>query len=1793
MRNNILAFLSLSFIVLFSCNRHSVSLSYTNANKEVRQLENLVFRFSSPLASDSMINKWDSTEYVSFEPDIQGRFRWSAPDELVFSPASPLAPATSYKASVNDVVLKHSKFGVVDKGDEIKFHTAPLRLEHSNVTWVLIDETTRSAVPQLELFFNYPVAPSALKEKLVIESNGKPLSYNINTVSPDNKITLRLMNFKQEDRDHDINITIDKGIKPVGGTNALDEKQSLASVVPSPYVLVINSVESDHDGTSGSVHVKTSQQIASGGLTDLVRVDPSVRFTTEITDDGFIVSSEQFSTDKSYELILAKGIRGKIGGQLREEHTSQVAFGEMQPTVQFTNSEATYLSSQGHRNIELKIVNTPRIKVIISKVYENNLITAQRYGYYPAENPDEEGAIYEDASEATFGDIIFEQEIDTRSLPRNGKNFLYNFNINDRLPDFKGIYHIRVRSMQDYWLSDNRFISFSDIGLISKEGKDKIIVFANSIHTTQPLRDISLVAYGGNNQVIGMATTNNDGIAEINYTRKDFKGFKPMLLVAKGANDFNYLLYSQSAINTSRFEVGGKRINTTGLDAFVYGERDIYRPGEKVNFGLIVRDRNWKSPGTLPLKFKVLLPTGRELISFRKSLNEQGGLDGSFEVSASALTGSYNLEVYTGNDVLITSKPFMIEEFVPDRIKLITSLQHQELKPSETTQLTITATNFFGPPAAGRNYETEIQVKQIAFNSKKFKNYNFQLANQQGFFETKLVQGKTSDQGTATVPYEVPSMFKNVGLLQTSFFTTVFDETGRPVSRTASLKIHTQPYLLGIGEDGYDYFALNQPARFPIIALDKNDNIVSGATATIQVIKHEYRTVLSKTSGYFRYNSQKEEKVVASSNIRVSGDNTTFAFTPRSPGTYEIRAFLPGAGTYVSRQFYSYGYWGGDQSSFAVNTDGQIDIASDKDNYNVGDKIKLLFKTPFAGKMLVTVEQGNVLHHQYLDVEKRTATLELPITEAHLPNAYITATLFKRHEVSDIPLTVAHGFQSISVRDEKRSLPVTITAPQSVRSRTKQKVSVRAEAGSMITLAAVDNGVLQVTDFKTPDPYKHFYSRRALEVNAYDIYPLLFPEIASRSSSTGGDGELKMDQRVNPMPNKRIKILSFWSGVVPSKGGAANFEIEIPQFSGEVRLMAVAYKNDRFGAAEHAMKVADPIVLSSSIARFLSPGDTMDLPVTMSNTTKQSTNATASINVSGPLSIIGTNSMSATIPANSESKVRFKVAAEKNFGIAKITINTKSGSEIFREETDITIRPASTLQKRTGSGVITANKSQSISINTSDFISNTSRYNLIVSRSPVIELASQLKYLVQYPYGCTEQVISSAFPQLYFADIAAIVGTRQASSSVANQNIMEAIRTIRMRQLYNGAVTMWDNEGTENWWATIYAAHFLIEAKKAGYDVEPSLLETLLAYVNNRLSKRTTINYYYNRDQQKKIAPKEVPYSLYVLSIAGRPNIASMNYYRSRPELLALDGKYLLASGFALAGDKAALKHLLPASFTGEESVPQTGGSFYSDIRDEAIALNALIEVDPANPQVPVMARHVIQKLKSRRWYSTQESSFSLLALGKIAAKSRQSDVTADIVVNGKSIARYNNNTLRLDSRQLGGSTITINTKGSGQVYYSWEAEGISSSGDYVEEDNYIKVRRRFFNRNGSAINENSFRQNDLIIVQITLEKTYSGTLENIAITDLLPAGFEIENPRTKEIPGMDWIKDAATPLSLDVRDDRIHFFDDAIKNKQVYYYAVRAVTTGHFKMGPVSADALYNNEYHSYHGAGTIRITE
>jgi len=831
------------------------------------------------------------------------------------------------------------------------------------------------------------------------------------------------------------------------------------------------------------------------------------------------------------------------------------------------------------------------------------------------------------------------------------------------------------------------------------------------------------------------------------------------------------------------------------------------------------------------MKIKLLLPSGKEYSSLKKTPDNQGSFETNFYLPPQIITGIYTIEIFSGNDLYIAGKQFSVEEFVPDRIKVVSSVDKQEAIPGDTLIADITATNLFGPPAANRNYEVELQLNRKDFYSKKYSGYNFSIHTPDQINIDNVVRnGKTDANGKAKESFQLPD-YTDVGILSGNIFTTVFDETGRPVHQTTNFNENTQEVFFGI-----KYFdqwvGTRQALTLQFVGCNSAGQAMN-AKARVEIYRYDWQTVIENAGGRYRYHSQRKDILVTRQEISLTADGGNVSFTPYTSGTYEVRISRPGAATYVANTFYAYGWGDTQNTSFEVSNEGEVEIQLDKENYSVGDKAQVLLKAPFEGKILVTVERNEVFDYYYLNTDKKAASISIPLKDDYLPNVFITATAVRKLSGNQLPLTVARGYVPLKLTKAETKLAVAITAAESSRSKTKQHISVKTAANAELTIAVVDEGILQLKNTKTPDPYNFFYAQRALEVRSFDLYPFLFPEYSTTYSGIpGGDMAEMMAKRTNPFTTKRFNLVALWSGILKADGnGNASFDISVPQFSGALRVMAVAYKDDAFGSAEKTMKVADPIVISTALPRFLSPKDTIKVPVTLSNTTAKADDVKAEISVSGPLTIASQAIQTVNIKPNSEGQVEFAVLAANALGDAKVTITVNGMGEKFTDQTNIAVRPASSLTKQTGSGVIAGGKSQTVSLKANMF-PGTMDAKLVISKSPMTEFCKDLRYLIQYPYGCVEQTVSAAFPQLYYRDLAKSIG-QENKAIVYNPdyNVQQAIKKIEGMQLYNGAISYWPGGDYESWWGSAYAAHFLLEAKKAGFEVNQSILDKLYAYL--------------------------------------------------------------------------------------------------------------------------------------------------------------------------------------------------------------------------------------------------------------------------------------------------------------------------------------------------------------------------
>ncbi len=1800
MFKNLVLVALLGFSLVSCSDFNSLKVKKTNFGDEVLRAQNLVFTFNKELISDSsLINKWDSVQYIKFEPPIPGRFMWTGKSELTFSPLGAMLPATNYSAALGADLLHYSKekYSINDK--PLNFHTPFLYIISINTFWSLSEETANQVEVRCQVNFNNPVAPAKLKPLLKLVVGGKDMPYRIITQNDAESIELAFAYDPKTTNDEvKGEAIIEKGLICTGGNTATAEPVKSGFLIPSKDKLAITATESGFDNGKGYIDVLTSQPVIADGLSGFISIIPALDFQTELLSNGFRIKAD-FLGSQSYTLNVNKGVKSFFGHDLEDDYTTVISFADPLPYISFTERNAIYLSTKGERNLGVNIVNVPKVKVSVFKIFENNIQHYMRQGKnwdYDYEN-DEYYSFNSWYFDENYGKPVLTKVIQTRSLQKNGNISLLNLDLNELNfnESFKGLYLVRVEATDRKYIQDSQLLSLSDLGLIVKEGSSDVMVFVNSLCDATPVKGAEIEFISSNNQKIYSTKSDNNGVAIFKNIKQLAAGFRLSMITVRHENDFNFVLFDRTRVETSRFDVGGKRTDNINYDVFIYGDRDLYRPGDTAYINTIVRTPRWEVVKDIPIKIKLLAPNGREYMNQRHQLNASGAAETRFYIPRQAMTGSYVIEVYAANDVLLASRKISVEEFVPDRIKVTSTTDKMVYLPAEAIKVDILAENLYGTPAGGRRFENELRLRRKQLTSKALPDYNFNIESKNmPVLASIMQQGTTDAQGKATATLK-PAEYKNIGLLEGKVFTTVFDETGRPVNRLNVVEIPTQQVYFGIRY--FDtWLSTRKPINLQFAAVDRTGKIVPGAQARIVIINYKYETVIEHNYGQYNYVSQKKEKVVFTREMKIIGSGTVFPFIPTESGQYEVRIMAPESDNYVSRTFYAYGWGDTDYSSFEVSREGEVTITPDKTNYAPGDKAKLLFKAPFDGQLLVTVEQDNVLTYKFLSLSNKSASMELTVTNDHLPNIYIDATAFRKSGDMSIPLTVAHGVVSLKVDDASAKLHVAISAPEKSRSGVKQTFTVKTAPGAEVTVAVVDEGILQITDYKTPDPFSWFYQKRALGVTSYDVYALLYPELRRSSSPAGGEA-YDLSRRINPLTGDRVKLISKWSGLLKANpSGECTFTIDIPQFSGALRVMAVAYKGKQFGSAEKTMKVADPVVISMSLPRFLSPGDNCVVAVSMTNTTAKGGNATVQLSSTGPASVVGKSSTSANLKAGAEEIAVFTVNADKGIGGATITATVNALGQKFTQQIEIPVRPAAGLTFITGSGSVAAGSAKTFKA-TSDLYPKGIKSSLILSNSPAVEFAKNLDYLVRYPYGCLEQTVSAAFPQLYLADITkmfpAVAGRNFNQGGSPGYNVQQAILKIENMQLYNGGLSLWPQGGSVDWWSTAYAAHFLIEAKAAGYEVNRKMLDATLKFLVQKVKEREMETYFYIENgirKSKSIARREILYSVYILALADMAPVSTMNYYKSLLASLSSEGRYLLASAYMLAGDVKSFRKVLPNVFGTEKAINEFGGSYSSYLRDRSIALNALLQSDPDNPQIGELLKSISIEMKNARYYSTQETAFALLAIGKHARKAKLSEISAQIKVDGKPVGEFKNKNIQL-AADINNKSVTITASGKGTLYYYYELSGVKLTPPAADVDNYLMVRRRFLDRNGNSLNSNNFKQNDLIVVEITAKSQTGMNVENVAITDILPACFEIENSRLVAEREMDFTKNRSVPEYTDIRDDRISFFTALNGTAKTFYYTVRAVSKGTFVIGAVSADAMYNGEYHSYSGSGKVTV--
>ena len=1109
---------------------------------------------------------------------------------------------------------------------------------------------------------------------------------------------------------------------------------------------------------------------------------------------------------------------------------------------------------------------------------------------------------------------------------------------------------------------------------MAKQGEGDFLVWTASFRNLQPISGARVELFSDQNQRIASGRTDSTGLWKV--SNLDLSADRPYFVTVQKGQEFSFLLLPQARVDTSGLDVAGAAFPSTGYQAFLYGERDIYRPGEAVKGVALIRDDRRRPAPRMPVVLTHLDPSGRERANLALEMPQAGLAEFMIQTEPYDRTGNHQLHLKLGDRVVGIYR-FQLEEFVPDRIKAgLENLSVEDREGSLELVFDVQASYLFGAPAAALRAEIRVFLEPSTYASSQYPDFTF--GNSEREFNRRRISDLSetlNDQGQAHFQVTVPRGLRPASALSAVITARVQEQGGRGVTATRRHPLHVYPNYLGLKRAGSGYVEPGQESAFEYISLDPEGQTLPTGPLALRIFKDHWQTVLRRTSsGSFRYESVRDPRLVHSEEFSSGSSQGRFSFTVAEFGSYRMVLEDSGSGASTQLSFYASG-WG--YSPWAIQNPARLELELDREEYLSGQTAKLQIRSPFSGRLLLTVESHVVHFVRTYDLEGNTATISVPMQAAYSPNAYLTATLVR--SVADLGSDlVARAFGAIPIRVDRSShrLSIRLEVPERVLPESELQIDVATRPGAAVTIAAVDEGILQLIAQQTPDPFEYFYRKLRLGVSTHDIFSMLLPDVPEMEGITlvgGGADRLAETQMVRTESLRRREPVSFWSGVVRADGsGRARATFQVPDFQGALRVMAVASEQADFGSASQVTRVRSPLILMPTFPRFLSLQEELEIPVTLRNDTGEDGVFQVRLSLQGPAQLTGPSTQQISVPAGQERTTYFQARSLDLVGEVKFDLSASGNAEAATHARALSIRPD--LPPRT-TQVAGRVDSPTLELAPEDhgFRPSTVTRTLTVGPLPMTHLTANLGNLLRYPYGCLEQTTSRILPLIYFTDLVKALEPELFRDSDPVVMVYAGLRRLVGLQLISGGFAMWPGSRKVNPWASTYATHALVEATKAGFHVDESIYGKALGFLDQTVRAH---------ESRERAGVEQLVYALYVLARADRPERGQMDFVRQNlQEFLRPSARGLLAATYAMTGNQAISNELLASLGPMEEVERATGQNFDSSTRNRALLLLALLESVPEDPRVAGLFDRLAREASSRSW-TTQETSFAFLAMG-------------------------------------------------------------------------------------------------------------------------------------------------------------------------------------------------------------------
>lgn len=1488
-----------------------------------------------------------------------------------------------------------------------------------------------------------------------------------------------------------------------------------------------------------------------------------------------------------YAITLRAGLPSVVKESLTNSADFNIYVRDRSPFARFVG-KAYVLPRTGQRGIPVVSVNTPSIKVAIYRIGDRNLLdTITRQDFQTNLRPYEfEKLANESGAKIWQGDLAVAQQLNAEITTA----FPVDQVVGDLAP---GVYVMSAAaaggSTDSYEPLATQWFIVSDLGLTAYSASDGVHVFVHSLASaaTRGETDVRLVAR--NNEVLATRKTDANGytLFEPGLARGEGGSAPALVVAADPRGDYAFLNLTAPAFDLTDRGVAG-RPAPEGLDAFVVTERGVYRTGETVHVTTLLRDGQDVAAGGVPLTLVIERPDG---VEYRRAVVADQGLGGrslDVPITSTASTGTWRVRAYTDpKRAAVGETTFLVEDYVPDRTEFDLATAANSISKSKPITVTVDGRFLYGAPASALELAGELKVKPVS-GRPGFAGYQFGSADEDeeaaAATEKPLEDLPTTDaKGKATFPVALDKTPDTSRPMEATIVVRMAETGGRAVERKITLPVAPTAAMVGV-KPLFSGSALRdgETATFDVVVAAPDGKPLARTGLRYELLKIDSSYQWYRQDGSWTYEPVKRTSRVADGTLDVAADKPGRIALPVTWGRYrlEVASADPnGPSTSVSFDAGFYAEAGSD-------TPDLLEIALDKPEYRPGDTMTLSFTALAAGNVTVNVFGDKLLATSRVDAREGANKLALNVGRDWGAGAYVVATLRRPLDVAAGRMpSRAIGVQWFAIDRAAKTVAVELKLPQLVRPNTTLRVPVKVDnlAGeeARIVVAAVDLGILNLTNYKPPAPDDYYLGQRQLAADIRDLYGQLIDGMQGTRGQvrTGGDGAGELQGNPPGGPP-----LALYSGVVAvGSDGSAEVTFDIPEFAGTVRVMAIAWSKTKVGRASGDVLVRDPVVLTATLPRFLLVGDHGNMQIDIDNVEGPAGEYRVGLTSDGPITATGG---AQTLRLNAKQRQSFAVplaAAGAGTAALKVSLEGPGGFALARNYT-LSVKPATQILARRTVKPIARGESLTLSNDLfADLVPGTGSVSVSVGPSTALDAATILQALDRYPFGCSEQITSRALPLLYVNELAA--EARVALDTGVDQRIRDAIERLLARQGANGSFGLW-SVGGEDTWLDAYVTDFLTRARERGFAVPDVAFKLALDRLRNFAA---------NAPEPKKNGGLDLAYALYVLARNGVAPVGDLRYLADTKldDVSTPVAKAQIAAALAMLGDRgradrvygAALASLVPPAPATEYGRPDYGSS----LRDAA----AVVTLAAENGALQATIFNAVARVETARaaatYTSTQENAWMALA-----ARALEKEAKIALKVAGEPRTKPLYRTYRLAELT---TPLRIENEGDGTLQAVVSVNGAPITPEPAAEKGF-KIERTYYTLAGEKVDASKVKQNTrlAVVLKVTEPKPQYG---RVLIADYLPAGFEIDNPNlvsSGDATKLEWIQDAADPVHAEFRDD--HFgaaFDRNSESPAVFTvaYVVRAVTPGRYVLPQAFVEDMYRPDRFGRTATGTLEVTK